>query len=110
MTSRTSRWSSASTSPTSDLHAAPRRPRNNPDRPAGGMFAHRTMRRRTWIGVSRCRLLEIGGLDRQLSERDAVDGTPGLDSKPRFPDPAASAERSPGPSAAARCNRCRRGA
>ncbi|NJQ16236.1 SAM-dependent methyltransferase [Streptomyces bohaiensis] len=68
----------------SDLHAEPRRPRNNPDWPAGGIFAHRNMRRQNWIGVSRCRLLAIDGLDLHVGELDAVDGTPVLDIKPWF--------------------------
>ena len=42
------------------------------------------MRRLNWIGVSRCRLLKVDGLDLHVEDLDAVDGTPVLDVKPRF--------------------------
>ncbi|UWE13353.1 SAM-dependent methyltransferase [Actinacidiphila bryophytorum] len=71
------------TDPT-DLHPEPRRPRDNPDWPLGGIFAHRNMRRQNWLGVSRCRLLKVDGLDLHVEELDAVDGTPVLDIKPWF--------------------------
>ncbi|MDB1087366.1 SAM-dependent methyltransferase [Streptomyces sp. ACA25] len=71
------------TDPT-DLHAEPRHPRNNPAWPAGGIFAHRNMRRVNWLGVSRCRLVKVDGLDLHVEELDAVDGTPVLDIKPWF--------------------------
>ncbi|MDT0317407.1 SAM-dependent methyltransferase [Streptomyces millisiae] len=71
------------TDPT-DLHPEPRRPRDNPDWPAGGIFAHRNMRRLNWLGVSRCRLLKVDGLDLHVEGLDAVDGTPVLDIKPWF--------------------------
>lgn len=71
------------TDPT-DLHDEPRSPRGNPDWPAGGIFAHRNMRRLNWLGVSRCRLLKVDGLDLHVEELDAVDGTPVLDIKPWF--------------------------
>ncbi|TDC75437.1 SAM-dependent methyltransferase [Streptomyces hainanensis] len=71
------------TDPT-DLHPEPRRPRDNPDWPAGGIFAHRNMRRLNWLGVSRCRLLGVDGLDLHVEDLDAVDGTPVLDIKPWF--------------------------
>ncbi|BBA97351.1 hypothetical protein RVR_3043 [Actinacidiphila reveromycinica] len=71
------------TDPT-DLHPEPRRPRDNPDWPLGGIFAHRNMRRTNWLGVSRCRLLDVDGLDLHVEELDAVDGTPVLDIKPWF--------------------------
>ncbi|WP_309140022.1 TrmO family methyltransferase [Micromonospora sp. 4G55] len=34
-----------------------------------------------WLGVSRCRLIKVDGLDLHLEELDAVDGTPVLDIK-----------------------------
>lgn len=67
-----------------DLHPEPRHPRGNPDWPAGGTFAHRNMRRVNWLGVSRCRLVKVDGLDLHVEALDAVDGTPVLDVKPWF--------------------------
>lgn len=70
----------------SDLHPGPRRPRNNAEWPAVGIFGHRNMRRLNWLGVSRCRLIKVDGLDLHVQELDAVDGTPILDIKPWFPE------------------------
>jgi tRNA (Thr-GGU) A37 N-methylase len=67
-----------------DLHPGPRRPRDNPEWPAVGIFGHRNMRRLNWLGVSRCRLIKVDGLDLHVEELDAVDGTPILDIKPWF--------------------------
>ncbi|TCM51502.1 uncharacterized protein UPF0066 [Kribbella sp. VKM Ac-2568] len=39
------------------------------------------MRRTNWLGVSRCRLLKVDGLDLHVEDLDAVDGTPVLDIK-----------------------------
>lgn len=71
------------TDPT-DLHLGARRPRDNPEWPEVGIFGHRNMRRINWLGVSRCRLIKVDGLDLHLEELDAVDGTPVLDIKPWF--------------------------
>jgi tRNA (Thr-GGU) A37 N-methylase len=71
------------TDPT-DLHLGARRPRDNPDWPPVGIFGHRNMRRINWLGVSRCRLLSVDGLDLHVEDLDAVDGTPVLDIKPWF--------------------------
>jgi len=71
------------TDPT-DLNLGARRPRDNPDWPSVGIFGHRNMRRINWIGVSRCRLLEVDGLDLHVEDLDAVDGSPVLDIKPWF--------------------------
>lgn len=68
----------------SDLDLGARRPRDNPDWPEVGIFGHRNMRRLNWLGVSRCRLLKVDGLDLHVEELDAVDGTPVLDIKPWF--------------------------
>jgi tRNA (adenine37-N6)-methyltransferase len=68
----------------SDLNLGARRPRDNPDWPEVGIFGHRNMRRLNWLGVSRCRLLRVDGLDLHVEELDAVDGTPVLDIKPWF--------------------------
>jgi tRNA (Thr-GGU) A37 N-methylase len=51
---------------------------------AVGIFGHRNMRRINWLGVSRCRLLKVDGLDLHVEDLDAVDGTPVLDIKPWF--------------------------
>lgn len=71
------------TDPT-DLNLGARRPRDNPDWPAVGIFGHRNMRRLNWLGVSRCRLLKVDGLDLHVEDLDAVDGTPIFDIKPWF--------------------------
>jgi tRNA (adenine37-N6)-methyltransferase len=73
------------TDPT-DLSLGARRPRNNPDWPEVGIFGHRNMRRLNWLGVSRCRLLKVDGLDLHVAELDALDGTPVIDVKPWFPE------------------------
>lgn len=71
------------TDPT-DLNVGARRPRDNPAWPPVGVFGHRNMRRLNWLGVSRCRLVEVDGLDLHVEELDAVHGTPVLDIKPWF--------------------------
>ncbi|MBV9024013.1 MAG: SAM-dependent methyltransferase [Streptomycetaceae bacterium] len=71
------------TDPT-DLNLGARRPRDNPEWPEVGIFGHRNMRRLNWLGVSRCRLIEVDGLDLHVEDLDAVDGTPVLDVKPWF--------------------------
>ena len=68
----------------SDLNLGARRPRDNPEWPPVGIFGHRNMRRVNWLGVSRCRLLAVDGLDLHVEDLDAVDGTPVLDIKPWF--------------------------
>jgi tRNA (Thr-GGU) A37 N-methylase len=67
-----------------DVNLGARRPRDNPDWPEVGMFGHRNMRRINWLGVSRCRLLKVDGLDLHVEDLDAVDGTPVIDIKPWF--------------------------
>lgn len=67
-----------------DLNLGARRPRDNPAWPEVGIFGHRNMRRLNWLGVSRCRLIKVDGLDLHVEELDAVDGTPVLDIKPWF--------------------------
>ncbi len=67
-----------------DLNLGARRPRDNPNWPEVGIFGHRNMRRINWLGVSRCRLVKVDGLDLYVEELDAVDGTPVLDIKPWF--------------------------
>ncbi|MFI1063889.1 SAM-dependent methyltransferase [Streptomyces spororaveus] len=67
-----------------DLNLGARSPRDNPDWPKVGVFGHRHMRRLNWLGVSRCRLIKVDGLDLHVEDLDAVDGTPVLDVKPWF--------------------------
>jgi tRNA-Thr(GGU) m(6)t(6)A37 methyltransferase TsaA len=71
--------------PHDEYDPRPRSPRNNPDWPQVGIFGHRNMARPNRIGVSRCRLIEVDGLDLHVEELDAIDGTPVLDIKPWFP-------------------------
>ncbi|MFH8369946.1 SAM-dependent methyltransferase [Streptomyces sp. NPDC018031] len=59
-----------------------RHPRGNPDWPLTGVFAQRAKNRPNRLGVSRCRLLSVDGLDIEVAGLDAVDGTPVLDIKP----------------------------
>jgi tRNA (adenine37-N6)-methyltransferase len=67
-----------------DLHFGARAARDNPAWPKVGVFGHRNMRRVNWLGVSRCKLLKVDGLDLHVEDLDAVDGTPVLDIKPWF--------------------------
>ncbi len=67
-----------------DLPLGARRPRENPAWPLVGIFGHRNMRRPNWLGVSRCRLLKVDGLDLHVEDLDAVDGSPVLEIKPWF--------------------------
>jgi tRNA (Thr-GGU) A37 N-methylase len=71
------------TDPT-DLNLGARPARDNPEWPAVGIFGHRNMRRINWLGVSRCRLVRVEGLELHVEDLDAVDGTPVLDIKPWF--------------------------
>jgi tRNA-Thr(GGU) m(6)t(6)A37 methyltransferase TsaA len=59
-----------------------RHPRGNPDWPRVGIFAQRAKDRPNRLGVSRCVLERVDGLDLHVSGLDAVDGTPVLDVKP----------------------------
>ncbi|MFH8472757.1 TrmO family methyltransferase [Streptomyces sp. NPDC018000] len=67
-----------------DLPLGARRPRDNPDWPEVGFVGHRNMRRLNWLGVSRCRLVKVDGLDLHVEDLDAVDGTPVIEVKPWF--------------------------
>ncbi|WP_044370717.1 SAM-dependent methyltransferase [Streptomyces noursei] len=64
------------------LHA--RSPRNNPQWPATGTFAHRNHRRPNQLAQSFPRLLKVDGLDLHVEDLDAVDGTPVYDIAPYF--------------------------
>lgn len=67
-----------------DVHFEARSARNNPEWPKTGPFAHRNMRRANRIGVSRCNLVAVDGLDLHVENLDAIDGSPVLDIKPWF--------------------------
>jgi len=59
-----------------------RHPRNNPDWPLVGVFAHRGPYRPNRLAISRCRLDRVDGLELHVRGLDAIDGTPVLDIKP----------------------------
>ncbi|MFD3453107.1 SAM-dependent methyltransferase [Streptomyces sp. NPDC058691] len=59
-----------------------RHPRGNTEWPLTGIFAQRGKDRPNRLGVSRCELLRVKGLDVHVRGLDAVDGTPVLDIKP----------------------------
>jgi len=59
-----------------------RRPRNNPDWPAVGIFAQRGKNRPNRIGSTICRILGREGNELIVAELDAINGTPVLDIKP----------------------------
>ncbi|WP_324783937.1 SAM-dependent methyltransferase [Streptomyces sp. H51] len=64
------------------IETGARHPRGNADWPAVGIFAQRGKNRPNRLGVSRCRLLRVTGLDLHVQGLDAVDGSPVLDVKP----------------------------
>ncbi|MFD9000399.1 SAM-dependent methyltransferase [Streptomyces sp. NPDC059582] len=68
--------------PAERIETGARRPRGNPEWPLVGIFAQRGKNRPNRLGVSRCRLLRVDGLDVRVQGLDAVDGTPVLDLKP----------------------------
>lgn len=57
------------------------------------------MRRINWLGVSRCRLTKVDGLDLYVEDLDAVDRTPVLDIKPWFAGMGPSARSNKNPMA-----------
>jgi tRNA (adenine37-N6)-methyltransferase len=57
-------------------------PRGNPAWPRVGVLAGHSPVRPNHLGVSRCRLLRVAGLELLVLGLDAVDGTPILDIKP----------------------------
>ncbi|MEO3752678.1 SAM-dependent methyltransferase [Streptomyces sp. B6B3] len=65
-----------------DVLTGARRPRDNPAWPAVGIFAQRGKARPNRLGVSRCRVRSVDGLDVHVAGLDAIDGTPVLDIKP----------------------------
>jgi tRNA-Thr(GGU) m(6)t(6)A37 methyltransferase TsaA len=67
-----------------DVETGARHPRNRTDWPRVGILAQRAKRRPNRIGVSRCELLSVDGLNLRVRGLDAADGTPVLDVKPYF--------------------------
>ena len=65
-----------------DVTTGARHPRGRPDWPLVGIFAQRGKDRPNHLGVSRCRLQRVVGLDLHVADLDAIDGTPVLDVKP----------------------------
>lgn len=65
-----------------NVNTTARRPRGREDWPLVGIFAQRGKARPNRIGVSRCRILGVDGLDVRVAGLDAIDGTPVLDVKP----------------------------
>lgn len=68
--------------PAEKVESGARHPRGNPDWPLVGIFAQRGKNRPNRLGVSRCRVLKVDGLDVHVEGLDAVEGTPVLDIKP----------------------------
>jgi len=64
------------------IETGARQPRGNKDWPLVGIFAQRGKNRPNRIGVSRCRIVKVDGLDVHVEGLDAVAGTPVLDLKP----------------------------
>ncbi|MFI6290383.1 SAM-dependent methyltransferase [Nonomuraea sp. NPDC050790] len=64
------------------INTSARHPRGNPGWPKVGIFAQRGKNRPNLLGVSRCRLLAVEGLDLRVRGLDAIDGSPVLDIKP----------------------------
>jgi tRNA (adenine37-N6)-methyltransferase len=54
-------------------------PRGNPAWPSVGVLAGRSPVRPNHLGVSRCALLAVDGLDLTVQGPDAIDGPPVLD-------------------------------
>ena len=68
--------------PPEKVETGARHPRGNADWPLVGIFAQRGKNRPNRLGVSRCRLLRVDGLELHVNGLDAVAGTPVLDIKP----------------------------
>ncbi|WP_236654397.1 SAM-dependent methyltransferase [Streptacidiphilus anmyonensis] len=68
--------------PESKIETGARHPRGREDWPLVGIFAQRGKNRPNRLGVSRCELVKVDGLDLHVRGLDAVDGTPVLDLKP----------------------------
>ena len=64
------------------IETGARHPRGNKNWPRVGIFAQRGKNRPNRLGISRCRLIHVDGLDIHVRGLDAVDGSPVLDIKP----------------------------
>ena len=64
------------------IRTDPRPSRGKPQWPPVGVFAGHGPFRPNRLGVSRCRLLGMDGLDLHVADLDALDRTPVLDIKP----------------------------
>lgn len=64
------------------IRTEPRPARGNPEWPPVGVFAGHGPFRPNRLGVSRCRLLGVDGLELRVADLDALAGTPVLDIKP----------------------------
>ncbi|WP_044640609.1 SAM-dependent methyltransferase [Risungbinella massiliensis] len=61
-----------------------RHPRNLTHLPKVGVFAQRVKSRPNKLGLSRCKLISVDGLQLQVQGLDALNGTPVVDIKPYF--------------------------
>jgi tRNA-Thr(GGU) m(6)t(6)A37 methyltransferase TsaA len=68
--------------PLEEITSIARHPRGRTDWPRVGIFAQRAKGRPNRLGVSRCRLLKVEGLNLTVEGLDAIDRTPILDIKP----------------------------
>jgi len=64
------------------IETGARHPRGNTVWPEVGIFAQRGRMRPNRIGVSYCQVVRVDGLNIEVEDLDAVDGTPLLDLKP----------------------------
>lgn len=64
------------------IETVARHPRNNMNFPKVGIFAQRAKSRPNRIGVSRCKIISVEGLEVTVQALDAIDGSPVLDIKP----------------------------
>jgi len=64
------------------IQCGSRHPRGNKDWPDVGIFAQRAKDRPNRLGVSLCKIESVNGLQIEVRELDAIDGTPVLDIKP----------------------------
>lgn len=64
------------------IYCGSRYPRGNTDWPKVGIFAQRAKDRPNRLGVSLCKIESVNGLQIEVRELDAIDGSPVLDIKP----------------------------
>lgn len=64
------------------IETSARHPRERKDWPRVGIFAQRGKARPNCIGVSRCGLVGVDGMQIRVRGLDAIEGTPVLDIKP----------------------------